>query len=87
MAISAPAGATTYFTLDGTTPTTGSNIYSKPLNIYYSQTLKAISVLKGVQSSVSSATYTLNSTEWPAPDAGDPTTLDIQLKLPATAIP
>lgn len=87
VAISAPAEATTYYTLDGTTPTTSSKVYSKPLNVYYSQTLKAISVLKGVQSSVSSATYTLSSTEWPAPDAGDPTTLDIQLKLPATAIP
>ncbi len=87
VAISAQAGATTYFTTDGTTPTTGSPVYTGPLNIYYTQTVKAMSVLKGVQSSISSATYTLSSTEWPAPDAGDPTQLDIQLKLPSTAIP
>lgn len=87
VAISARSGAITYVTTDGTTPTTSSPVYSGPLNVYFTQTVKAISVLKGVQSSVSSATYTLSSTDWPAPDAGDPTTLDIQLKLPATAIP
>ncbi len=87
VAISSQAGAITYFTVDGSTPTTSSTIYTGPLNIYFTQTVKAMSVLKGVQSSVSSAFYTLNSTDWPAPDAGDPTQLDIQLKLPATAIP
>lgn len=87
VAISAPAGAITHYTTDGTTPSTSSATYSAPLKVYFSQTVKAISVLKGVQSSVSSATYTLSSTDWPAPDAGDPTTLDIQLKQPATAIP
>lgn len=87
VAIYSPAGSTTHYTTDGSTPTTSSPVYAAPLNVYYSQTVKAISVLKGVQSGVSTATYTLSSTEWPAPDAGDPTQLDIQLKLPATAIP
>jgi hypothetical protein len=87
VAISAPAGAITYVTTDGTTPTTSSPTYSSALNIYFTQTVKALSVLKGVQSAVSSATYTLSSTDWPAPSAFDPTGLDIQLRLPAPAIP
>lgn len=86
VAISSLAGAVTHVTVDGTTPSISSPIYSAPLNIFYGQTVKAISVFKGVQSTVSSAIYSMGS-EWPAPSAVDPTNLDIQLQLPVPAIP
>jgi hypothetical protein len=46
--------------------------------------LKAVSVINGVSSSVSSATYTLPA-QYPAPSATDPRPLTINLQLPATA--
>jgi len=53
-------GATIYFTLNGTTPTTASSVYKTPVKIGNSFTLKAIAVAKGdTASSVTSATYTL----------------------------
>jgi hypothetical protein len=45
--------------------------------------LKAISVLNGVQSSVTTATYTLDSNQWPAPDPTDMTAPTINLTEPA----
>jgi hypothetical protein len=50
-------------------------------------TLKAISVKNGISSSVSSATYTLDSATWPAPDAGDPTVLNLNIQVPTTTAP
>lgn len=87
VAITAEPTSTIYYTLDGTTPTTSSAVYSKPINIAFTQTLKAIAVVNGASSSVSSATYTLNSTKWPAPNASDSTPLHLNLQLPTTAIP
>jgi hypothetical protein len=87
VAIEATTGSTIYFTQDGSTPTTSSPIYSAPINVTYTQTLKAMAVLSGVQSSVTSNTYTLNSTQWPAPSSTDTTPLKIQLQLPSVAIP
>jgi hypothetical protein len=87
VAIWAPEAAITYFTIDGTTPTTSSPVYSGPINVYYTQTVKAMCVLNGVQSSTTSATYTLNATQWPAPSATDTTSLQIQLQLPKVSIP
>jgi len=88
VSIAAQNGTTIYYTTNGTTPTTSSPVYTGPLNISYTQTLKAIAVLNntGKKSNVSSATYTLNPTQWPAPDAGDPTPLQIKLQLPTTSI-
>lgn len=87
VAIEDTTGSTIYFTQDGTTPTTSSPVYTAPINVTYSQTLKAMAVLNGVNSSVASATYTLNSTQWPAPSSSDTTTLQLQLQLPNVAIP
>lgn len=86
VAISAQFGSKIYITTDGSTPTTSSDVYQNPINVYYTQTLKAIAVQNGVTSSVSSATYTLNSTNWPAPNPSDMTPLNIQLQLPTNAI-
>ena len=86
LAIEAPAAATIFVTTDGTTPTTSSPVYSSPLNISFSQTVKAIAVINGVSSSVTSAAYTLDSTQWPAP-ASTSTPLQLNLQLPNLSIP
>jgi hypothetical protein len=88
VAIAGVTGSTVYFTVDGlTTPSTSSPVYVGPIRVNYSQTVKAISVLSAVSSTVSSATYTLNSVRWPAPDPADTSTLKINLHLPTTGIP
>ena len=87
VAIAAQNGASIYYTTDGTTPTTSSTLYTGPINVYYTQTLKAIAAANGYTSSTVSATYTLNSTNWPAPDATDMTPLQIQLQLPTNSVP
>lgn len=87
VAISAPAEAEVRYTTDGTTPTASSALYVKPVPIIYTTTLKAVSFIDGVASSTASATYTLTATEYPAPSATDPTTLQIHLHLPTNAIP
>jgi len=85
VAISGPPGSTIYFTVNGTTPTQSSPSYSGPIQINYTQTVSAISVVNGVSSSVASVTYTLNSAQFPAPSSGDTRPLTINLQLPATA--
>ena len=53
-------GATIHYTLDGTDPTANSAIYSTPIAISQTTTLKAIGVKDGMNnSSVASATYTI----------------------------
>jgi hypothetical protein len=52
--------ATIYYTVDGTTPTTTSSVYSEPINVSASETIKAIAVATGSSTStVASATYTI----------------------------
>lgn len=88
VAIAGVTGATIYYTTDGvTTPTSSSSVYVRPLSINYSLTLKAIAVLGGVSSTVSSASYTLDPTRWPAPNPADSSSLKIDLQLPTTGIP
>jgi hypothetical protein len=84
VAISGPVGSTTYFTTDGSTPTTSSPVYSGPIQVNYSQTIKAISVFGYSTSGVASASYTLSTTNFPAPSASDTRPLSINLQLPAT---
>ena len=67
-------GATLYYTTDGTTPTTGSHVYSGAISVTgtagqsISTTIKAIAVKDGMQtSSVASATYVI---EIPTPAPG-----------------
>lgn len=82
VAISTPANCVCKFTTDGTTPTSESQTYNGPINIYYSQNLQAIAISNGVASSVASATYSLDSSQWPAPSGSDTTTLQINLQSP-----
>src|SRR5208337_2459018 len=49
---------TIYYTTDGSTPTTGSTVYTTPVNVAASETLKAIATAPGfAQSAVGSAAY------------------------------
>ncbi len=82
--------AVIWYTLDGSTPSAGGGTsvqYTGPIWISYSSTLKAIAVAKGVSSGVVSATYTLDSVRYPAPNTSDTRPLSINLQLPTTAIP
>lgn len=54
-------GAKIYYTTNGTTPTTASTLYSTPVSIASSSTLKAIAVTTGTHNSaVTSAAYVIN---------------------------
>ncbi len=57
LTLSAPAGASVYYTLDGSTPTTASTLYTTSINITTNTTVQAIAVVGGEASAVVSATY------------------------------
>jgi len=53
------SGSTIYYTLDGTAPTTSSSVYSQPLTISETTTVKAIAVADGEESATATAKYTI----------------------------
>jgi hypothetical protein len=58
----ATSGATVYYTTNGSTPTTASSVYSGPIAITQTTTLKAMAAASGMaNSAVASATYTLQT--------------------------
>jgi hypothetical protein len=79
------AGATIYFTTDGTTPTIDSEQYNGPITVSSTETINAIAAASGYLSSgVASATYTISL----APDyqlSVTPTTLSIVAGQSGTA--
>jgi hypothetical protein len=83
VAIATPADCICRYTTDGSTPSSSSPLYQGPINVYYSQTIKAIAIKNGLSSSVSSATYTLDSTQWPAPNPSDTTPLQVNVQAPS----
>ena len=58
MSISGPAGASIYYTIDGSTPDASGPLYSAPFSLSNSATVKAIAIKGGVSSSVTSKAFT-----------------------------
>ena len=56
--IQGPQGAAIYYTTDGSTPTSESMDYSEPITLSATTTVKAIAILNGETSAVSSKTFT-----------------------------
>jgi hypothetical protein len=60
--ISAAAGASIYYTTDGSTPTTASTLYSGAISVTQSRTIKAIAAAAGMSDSdVASSAYTIKA--------------------------
>jgi Malectin domain/Chitobiase/beta-hexosaminidase C-terminal domain/Fibronectin type III domain/DUF5010 C-terminal domain len=59
------AGASIFYTTDGSTPTTSSTAYTGPVSIATTTTLQAIANNSGGSSSVTSGTYTITSSSGP----------------------
>ena len=71
------AGATIYYTTDGTDPTTSSSVYSSAISVSTTTTIKAIAVKEGMDNStVASATYTIVNIEHAGTEAAPYTVAD-----------
>ena len=62
--MSAESGAEIRYTTNGTTPTASSSLYSAPITLTATTTVKAIALKNGLNSSVASRTFTKSSDGW-----------------------
>src|SRR5262249_17430123 len=66
------AGAAIHFTVDGSTPTASSPLFSSPISVTSSETIRALGVASGLtNSAVASATYTINANPGTCPTQSD----------------
>jgi hypothetical protein len=75
------SGATIYYTTNGTTPTTGSTVYSSssPVAVSSSETIEAVATASGYSTSaVGSAAYVINLPGFGAPSGSQPGSISIQ---------
>lgn len=56
---SGTAGATMYYTVDGTQPTINSTVYSGPISVSASETIRVLAVKAGLANSTASASYVI----------------------------
>ncbi len=61
VSMSGPDGADIYYTLDGSTPTSESTMYTEEFGLSETTTVKSIAILNGVSSEVASKTFTKNA--------------------------
>ena len=61
VSMSGPDGADIYYTLDGSTPTDESTMYTEEFGLSETTTVKSIAILNGVSSEVASKTFTKNA--------------------------
>src|SRR5208337_3413549 len=88
--ITSTAGAAIYYTTDGSAPTTSSSLYSGPIAVGANETLKAIAIAPGFESSpLATAAYNI-STALPAldvtPAATAASTIAPVLPAPASSL-
>jgi RHS repeat-associated protein len=57
------AGASIYYTTDGSTPGAKSTPYTVAIHVATTETLKAVAILNGFSSAISSAAYTINASQ------------------------
>ena len=69
----ATSGAVIHYTTNGTTPTSASAVYSAPMIIGSTTTLKAVAISSGTASSVASVTYTISPALTPSFSTGNGT--------------
>jgi hypothetical protein len=60
VALSAAPGATIYYSTNNSQPNAASKLYTSPIQVINSETIRAIAVLDGVPSSIANATYVIN---------------------------
>lgn len=87
VALIAPtAGAKIYFTTNGDVPDPiHGELYTKPVRINFTRTLKAVAILNDLSSPLEQQTYTLNAIQWPPKESSSG--VEKQIQAPTLAIP